>query len=65
MLKRSQGRAKQAGIDFNLSKEDIYIPEYCPLLNVKLEYDHINGLNAYSPSLDRIDNSRGYTKDNV
>ncbi len=53
-------RSKQIGIPFDLKIEDIIVPEYCPLLNVKLEFG-----TRYSPSIDRIDNSKGYVKGNV
>lgn len=51
--------SKRRGIFFDISKEDIVIPEYCPILNVKLDQDR------YSPSLDRFDNSKGYVKGNI
>lgn len=62
MLDRVRSRAKILKVDFNLSLEDIKIPEYCPILGVKIQYDH---KKATSPSLDRIDPLGGYTKDNV
>ena len=63
-LNNARHRAEREGIEFNITEEDIIIPEKCPLLNVplkigtRLEYD-------YSPSIDRIDNSKGYIKGNV
>ncbi len=44
------------------------MPEICPVFGKKLDFEHAGGIigrNPYSPSLDRIDNSKGYTKDNV
>ena len=64
------GRAKQrctkTGREFTISVEDIKIPETCPYLGVKLA-SHIGspGGKPYSPSLDRVDNARGYTPDNI
>lgn len=55
MLSRAKYRAKQKGRDFNITKEDIVIPDTCPLLGTPMQ----------SPSLDRIDSSKGYIKGNV
>jgi hypothetical protein len=53
------------GYNFNITVEDIVIPEYCPYLNIKLSTDpkDMNEDNYYSG--DRIDSSKGYTKGNV
>lgn len=53
-------RAKSKGIEFNIEESDITIPEFCPVLKVKLESG-----TRHPPSLDRIDNSKGYIKGNV
>ena len=55
MLGRAKYRAKQKGLDFNITKEDIVIPDICPLLGTPMK----------SPSLDRIDPTKGYIKGNV
>jgi hypothetical protein len=60
----SKYRAKEKGLEFNLSKEDILIPLLCPVLNIPIRIDN-NKLCEDSPSLDRIDNSKGYIKGNV
>jgi hypothetical protein len=51
----AKSRAKERGIEFNIEVSDILIPEICPILKTKIT----------KPSLDRIDNSRGYVKGNV
>jgi len=39
-------------------------PEFCPILGIKLEPG--TGVQKdCNPSLDRIDNTKGYTKDNI
>lgn len=64
MINNSKQRAKAAGLEHTLLAEDIVIPDYCPVLGIKLETgDRKNHFNA--PSIDRIDNSKGYTKDNI
>ena len=57
-------RAKRKGIVFNIKIEDIVIPEVCPILGIPLIKDGIKQ-NDNSPSIDRIDNLKGYTKDNI
>ena len=57
-------RAKKKNLEFNLSLQDIYIPEFCPIFGTKLELG--KGIfQANSPSIDRIDNDIGYTKTNI
>lgn len=55
MLDGARQRSRLRGLPFDLELSDIVIPDTCPLL----------GTPMISPSLDRIDNSKGYTKDNV
>ena len=57
-------RALRKNIEFNISEEDIKIPKFCPLLKQPLSTDH-DGQSEFSPSIDRIDNSKGYIKGNV
>lgn len=64
MLNKAKKRAKKYNLDFDITKEDIIIPEICPILEVPLVIG-TKGDYEYSPSLDRIDNSKGYTKDNI
>lgn len=67
MWTTSKRRAAEAGFDFDLVPEDIIIPDYCPVLGIKLRKGpaHGNGITDDSPSIDRIDNERGYTQDNI
>ena len=66
MCQRAKQRAKYKNREFSLVVEDIYIPEICPILKIPL-IAHKGRSGAYqdSPSLDRKDNSKGYTKDNI
>lgn len=64
MLKDAKRRAKDKGLEFSLTEEDILIPEFCPVTGLKLQR-HEKCLRWDSPSLDRIDNSKGYVKGNV
>lgn len=64
MVANAKKRAKQKGLDFDLTIDDIIIPDVCPILGIKL-FRSTSGFVDTSPSLDRIDNSKGYTRDNV
>lgn len=63
MIWSAKKRAKNKNLEFTITVEDIKIPNLCPLLNISL---HKNNKTAYnSPSLDRKDSTKGYTKDNI
>ena len=62
---RAKKRAEKNGIEFNILKEDISIPEFCPVFGFKFEVGEGKGPSDKSPSLDRIDNTKGYIKDNI
>ena len=57
-------RAKSKGIEFNIELSDIIIPEICPILGLPIK-KAIDGNRDLSPSLDRIDNDKGYIKGNI
>jgi hypothetical protein len=65
LLDRAKRRAAKKGLDFNLTLSDILpLPDVCPVLGIPLRKgNHPRDPNAYS--LDRIDNSKGYTAGNV
>lgn len=67
MLRTLKHRAKKKGLEFNITKEDLVIPEYCPILGIKIESNVGKGSGGKmnSPSVDRIDNNLGYIKGNV
>lgn len=63
-LIRIRKRAKELGLEFSLSAEDLKIPATCPLLGIPLlRGGEQNAPNT--PSLDRIDPQKGYVKGNV
>ena len=64
LIQPARKRAKQRGLEFNIEISDIKIPEYCPVLGIKLERGQKNSCRS-SPSLDRIDSTKGYIKGNV
>lgn len=64
LVHKARGSAKARNLDFDLTEEDIYIPEECPVLGIKFD-NSVKSDKNNSPSIDRLDNSKGYTKDNV
>lgn len=63
MLQRARRRAKDLSLEFDLTPDDIAIPERCPILGIELIRCLDTKDNA--PSLDRIDNDKGYVRGNV
>lgn len=62
MIIDAKRRALNRGLDFNLNKE-LHFPEVCPVLGISMAHGKETWFN--SPTIDRIDNSKGYTMDNV
>lgn len=68
LVHSAQRRAKRDGIVCELTRETCPpIPEYCPILGIKLEArnDGKAGPISSSPTLDRRDPSKGYTVENT
>lgn len=64
VLQRLRSRAKERGLQFDLSPEDIHIPSRCPVFGIEFVPLGSKRCDA-SPSVDRIDNSKGYVRGNV
>ena len=65
MLNRAKSRAIKDSLPFNLTIDDFTIPDLCPVLGIPLSFHNKQGGSPYSPSLDKIVPSLGYTKGNV
>lgn len=68
IIRNAKGRAKKNNLAFDLSFDDIVIPEKCPLTDIVLISHHNSGHKGprfNSPTLDRIDPALGYIKGNV
>ncbi len=63
---RSKQRAKELGINFDLTEEWLLkkLPKVCPVYGTDLIIGADRPLMESSPSVDRVDNSLGYTQDN-
>lgn len=64
MVVAARQRAKKAGVPFDLTAEDIAIPDACPVLGIPLEAS-FGRSTPQSPSLDRVIPKLGYVKGNV
>lgn len=65
LVQAAKSRAIKSGIDFNLTVEDISpLPTHCPVFGIELKISSIDDRDA-SYTLDRLDNDRGYVRDNV
>lgn len=64
----AKARASKKGLEFNIDYSDIVLPEVCPILGIPIILSDgfgTRGGKMNSPSLDRIDNDKGYVKGNV
>ena len=65
ILYRAKQNASDKKMDFNLTLEDIIIPEKCPLLEIPISTNFSDGNKDCYYSIDRIDSTKGYVKGNV
>ena len=67
MWHRARARARKSGLAFTIKQVDIVIPVRCPVFGFKLirRANDVRGGAPNSPSLDRINNRRGYTPGNI
>ena len=72
LWKRARSRAQLQHLAFDISPDDVVIPETCPVFGFKLESAYGKGIgrgaqNAQpnSPTLDRLEPAKGYVKGNI
>lgn len=64
MVIASRTRAKTKGMAHTITAADVIIPDLCPMLGIPLALS-VGAPSNSSPSLDRIDSSKGYIPGNV
>lgn len=64
MITAARSRAKKRGIAFSITASDIFIPELCPVLGIRLQINE-RYIGPNSPTLDRIRPELGYVPGNV
>ena len=66
LLRSAKSSAKRKNLELDISIDDIVVPEVCPILGIELNKEvSQRGGQANSPSIDRIDSSKGYVKGNI
>lgn len=68
ILSQAKRRAISNGMNFDISIEDLLpLPKVCPVLGILINYKGTGakGFINDSPSIDRINSSKGYIKGNV
>jgi hypothetical protein len=63
-LSHARDRARASNVPFDITVKDIVIPEFCPVLGIRLERGKKRATFA-SPTLDRKIPTLGYVKGNV
>ena len=62
----AKSSARKKSIEFSIELSDIVIPKICPCLGIPIVTESIDKkATPNSPSIDRIDPSKGYVKGNV
>ena len=65
LLYATKQSSKLKNLEHNIDESDLILPEYCPLLGIKIDYTAGTGKTMLKPSVDRIDPKLGYVKGNV
>lgn len=65
LLSQAKYRARKRGLEFNIDLSDIVIPDNCPLTGIPIVRGMGKKKGWSSPSLDRVDITKGYIKGNV
>lgn len=62
---QAKRRAEEQNVPFDLTPDDIVVPERCPILNLELRRNKGGAADNNSPTLDKIKPELGYVKDNI
>jgi hypothetical protein len=66
LLTEAKYRAGKRGLAFDITQDDVVVPEFCPVLGLEMRScPNGGGPGDTSPTLDRIDSTKGYVKGNV
>ena len=64
LFQSAKARARRSGVEFEIIEADVIIPEFCPVYGMRLTKEG-HARKEHSPSLDRIDPTKGYIRDNI
>jgi len=66
LVNHARRRAKKLCLEFAITVDDIgQIGTHCPILGIEYNHEACHATKDFSPSLDRIDNAKGYVSGNV
>lgn len=65
MVAQARCRARDKGLEFSITTDDVTIPSVCPVLGIEVRIGMDKKHKDHSPSIDRINTTEGYTKDNI
>lgn len=65
LFRSTKQSALRRGLEHRITPQDIVIPEYCPLLGIKLTNILGKGYVPTNASVDRVDNTKGYIPGNI
>jgi hypothetical protein len=63
LYENAKRRAREKGIEFSITWDDIEVPQECPVLGIQLKVGYEEYGN--SPSLDRLKPNKGYVPGNI
>jgi len=58
-------KCRKIGMELTITEDDLVLPDVCPVLGIPLVIGQGGMPNPNLASVDRLDNSKGYTPDNV
>jgi hypothetical protein len=64
LIQHAKVRANKKGLDFDITQHDFEIPEFCPVLGIPI-YIGKEKFHDGSPTIDRVDNNKGYIQGNI
>lgn len=64
LISSAKDRAKVRGLEVTITVDDVCVPSHCPVLGIPL-FRSKGQPGPNSPTIDRIDNTRGYVPGNI
>ena len=64
LIENARSRAQRDGTEFSITTADIVVPNVCPVLGIPIEVGDGKWHDG-SPTVDRWDNVKGYTPENI
>jgi hypothetical protein len=65
LCQKARDRARVDHLPFSITEKDVYVPKFCPVLNIRLFTRLGGGPGLNSPTLDRIIPELGYVPGNI